>query len=141
MTTIVHFVHWLAMLTWIGGFIGILVTQKHQPVAMVNSLWQFRKYAFAGIIVSLLSGVFRVQTLGGMKAIPVLIHIKITLAMLMMIATGIALMALLPKAKAAVDSGNTVLPLPGYKGIMICVGLSIAMALGIGYILAKLQAI
>lgn len=107
----INWFHLLAVVVWLGGLVytlGIIspLTRPENglPKAFfVESAMRFRPYVWAAMAISVLSGLFRIQNAGGMSQLPVLIHAKIGIAVLMMLLGLMSTVYFLPKLQESLQ--------------------------------------
>jgi uncharacterized membrane protein len=92
MTHIINWLHLTAIVFWIGGtafqmLVLLPVSSKEAhgfpSLQFTEAAVRFRGVVWLAIALSLISGILRVQAMGGMASVPPIIHTKILIATIM----------------------------------------------------------
>jgi uncharacterized membrane protein len=107
MEVLMSWLHLVAVVVWLGGLGFLLFAVLPQkstdpqnpftPSMFVSAAQRFRPVLWAAMAVVVGSGVFRIVEAGGMKNLPTLIHIKIGIALLMVIISLVTSLYILPR--------------------------------------------
>lgn len=108
--------HLLFGIIWLGGLIyqSIAVLPLYRPAAegdaitkplLIESLKRFRPIILFSLVGIVATGVMRIVALGGMKHLPTPLHIKITVALVMIGLTLYSLFSVLPVLQRSLAQG------------------------------------
>ncbi|MDX2084057.1 MAG: CopD family protein [Candidatus Melainabacteria bacterium] len=138
--------HLLAMSLWLGGLAfqwAVLAPVAKQlegdrfpGILFVNAAMGFRWVQWGALALIALTGLLQIMGLGGMKALPVPVHIKITLALVMVLLTLYNTLSLTPKLAQALTANDEALTRKTYgllsaiSWVVLLLGLGILALLG-----------
>ncbi|MGE0199967.1 MAG: hypothetical protein AB7P76_03235 [Candidatus Melainabacteria bacterium] len=145
----INWFHTLAATLWLGGlcYMTILFIPLSKNIAAVQkaTLTQvalgFRPLLFTAMAVIAGSGVWQIAQLGGMKSLPVLFHIKIALALVMVILTLLCTLVFLPRLATQLTAAGPNTPVEDDKlpGLLVsATALAALLGMAILGILAKI---
>lgn len=75
--------HYVGAALWIGGLLGLFGTLRQSRTELILGTGRLHVAVWLGVIISVATGIWRITWMGGMGALPVAVHIKITLALVM----------------------------------------------------------
>lgn len=136
MTQVVHWFHLLAAILWVGGLAFSLLALLPQPGMFVTAANRFKPWMLAAMGLMVASGAMRIVEMGGFKHLPIPVHIKITLALVMIILSLISAFYFLPKATQA-QAGQATLD-GSTRAMAICYAVTVVLGLVILGLLAKI---
>lgn len=98
METLINWLHLVAAVVWVGGLLFILLALQPGQAQMMEAAKRFRPFMLAAMAFIVGTGVWQLIQLGGFKAVPTLFHVKILLALIMVVASLLGAFYFLPRA-------------------------------------------
>lgn len=114
MDAVFGWLHIAAAVVWLGGLaflvFGLPIKPAEGsalgPAAFVQASKRFQPFFWLAMVLLVGSGVYRIVELGGMRAVPVIIHIKITIALVMILLSLVNSFYMLPRLEKQQETGD-----------------------------------